>query len=127
MEITFTQKCMNYKRKWNSWKRCPGMFLKLILRNPLSSSPTKWSNTLKQYVGCCRRIFWLCLTISWVGAQKVKNCSYFIPVTRPARNVKVKRKNSFRGEKKQLQRQLLSVVQHASNWMIIWVDHNSLG
>ena len=24
--------------------------------NPLSANPTKWSNTLKQFVGCCRRI-----------------------------------------------------------------------
>ena len=24
--------------------------------NPLSANPTKWSNTLKQFVVCCRRI-----------------------------------------------------------------------
>ena len=24
--------------------------------NPLSANPTKWSNTLKQFVGICRRI-----------------------------------------------------------------------
>ena len=24
--------------------------------NPLSANHTKWSNTLKQFVGCCRRI-----------------------------------------------------------------------
>ena len=24
--------------------------------NPLSANPTKWSNTLKQFIGCCRRI-----------------------------------------------------------------------
>ena len=24
--------------------------------NPLSNIPTKWSNTLKQFVGCCRPI-----------------------------------------------------------------------
>ena len=33
--------------------------------NPLSANPTKWSNTLKQFVGCCRRIVWVCLTILW--------------------------------------------------------------
>ena len=33
--------------------------------NPLSASPTKWSNTLKQFVGCCRRIACVCLTILW--------------------------------------------------------------
>ena len=26
------------------------------LLNPLSANPSKWSNTLKQFVGCCRRI-----------------------------------------------------------------------
>ena len=31
--------------------------------NPLSPNPTKWSNTLKQFVGCCRRIVWVCLII----------------------------------------------------------------
>ena len=24
--------------------------------NPLSANPTKWLNTLKQFVGCCRQI-----------------------------------------------------------------------
>ena len=33
--------------------------------NPLSASPTKWSNTLKQFVAICRRIVWVCLTILW--------------------------------------------------------------
>ena len=38
-----------------------------IFVNPLSANPTKWSNTLKQFVGpCfCRLIFWVCLTILW--------------------------------------------------------------
>ena len=31
--------------------------------NPLSTNPTKWSNTFKQFVGFYRRIVWLCLTI----------------------------------------------------------------
>ena len=31
--------------------------------NPLSPNPQKLSNTLKQFVGCCRQIVWVCLTI----------------------------------------------------------------
>ena len=34
--------------------------------NPLSTNPTKWSNTLNQFVGCCRRIISVCLT-NFVG------------------------------------------------------------
>ena len=33
--------------------------------NPLSASPTKRSNTLKQFVVCCQQIVWVCLTILW--------------------------------------------------------------
>ena len=37
--------------------------------NPLSANPTKWSNTLKQFVGnsrrIVRRIVWACLTVLW--------------------------------------------------------------
>ena len=40
--------------------------------NLLSANPTKWSSTLKQFVGFCRRIVWVCLTILWVGTEKVK-------------------------------------------------------
>ena len=35
--------------------------------NSLSANPTKWSNTLKQFVGFCRRIVWVCLTILALG------------------------------------------------------------
>ena len=31
--------------------------------NPLSNNPTKWSNTLKHFVGNRRQIVWVCLTI----------------------------------------------------------------
>ena len=31
--------------------------------NPLCGNPTKWSNTLKQFVSYWRRIVWVCLTI----------------------------------------------------------------
>ena len=33
------------------------------LFNSLSANPTKWLNILKQFVGCCRRIVRVCLTI----------------------------------------------------------------
>ena len=29
----------------------------------LNANPTKWSNILKQFVGYCRQIVWVCLTI----------------------------------------------------------------
>ena len=32
---------------------------------PLNANPTKWSNTLKQFIGNSRRIIWVCLTILW--------------------------------------------------------------
>ena len=31
--------------------------------NPLRANPTKWSYTLKQFVGCCQRTVWVCLII----------------------------------------------------------------
>ena len=40
--------------------------------NPLSTNPAKWSNTLKQFVGCCLRIVWVCLTILQSWRSKVK-------------------------------------------------------
>ena len=33
--------------------------------NPLNVNPTKWSSTLKQFLGKSRRIVWVCLTILW--------------------------------------------------------------
>ena len=33
--------------------------------NPLSANPTKWSNTLQQFVGSSGRIVWVCLPILW--------------------------------------------------------------
>ena len=33
--------------------------------NPLGAKPTKLPNTLKQFVGCCQPIVWVCLTILW--------------------------------------------------------------
>ena len=37
----------------------------LLILTFLSSNPTKRSNRLKQFVGCCRRIVWARLTILW--------------------------------------------------------------
>ena len=31
--------------------------------NPLSANSTKWPNILKQFVGCCQLIVWVCLNI----------------------------------------------------------------
>ena len=31
--------------------------------NHLSANRAKWSNTLKQFVGCCRQFVWVCLVI----------------------------------------------------------------
>ena len=36
-----------------------------LLINPLNAKPTKWSNTLKQFVGNSRQIVWVRLTILW--------------------------------------------------------------
>ena len=41
----------------------PVLFLRFF--NPLRANPTKWSNTLKQFVGNSRQIAWVCLTILW--------------------------------------------------------------
>ena len=39
--------------------------------NPLNTNPPKWSNTLKQFIGYCQRIVWVCLTILGVGVWRV--------------------------------------------------------
>ena len=41
------------------------LFLSIWPLNPLSANPSKWSNTLKQFVGCCQRIIWVSLIILW--------------------------------------------------------------
>ena len=38
---------------------------KLELSNHLSANPTKWSNTLKQFVDNNGRVVWIYLTILW--------------------------------------------------------------
>ena len=42
----------------------------LYFINPFRANRTNWSNILKQFVGCCRRIVWLCLTILWIWCWK---------------------------------------------------------
>ena len=42
------------------------------LVNPLSASSTKWSDTLKQFVGCCQRVVILSQSIlSMCGPNKI--------------------------------------------------------
>ena len=41
------------------------VLLEVINSNSLSAYPTKWSNTLKQFIGYSRRIICVCLTILW--------------------------------------------------------------
>ena len=55
------------------WYECPCLPIsKTVIHrctsvsiNPLSTSPIKWSNTLKQFIGLCQWIIWVCLTILW--------------------------------------------------------------
>ena len=48
----------------------------------LSTNPTKWSNTLKQFVGNSnsRRIVWVCLTILWVALEGLKVKMLLLPL-----------------------------------------------
>ena len=55
---------------WQTYKKehfakIVNYFSKTVHLKSLSTHPTKWSNTLKQFVGCCWRIVWLGLTILW--------------------------------------------------------------
>ena len=36
-----------------------------MLLDPSNVHSTKWSNTLKQFIGKSRQIVWVCLTILW--------------------------------------------------------------
>ena len=42
-------------------------FSYFMLINPLRANPENWSNTPKQFVGCCPQIVWVCLTFRGVG------------------------------------------------------------
>ena len=55
-------------QKWNLgmiW-----LYYFLTSFNPLSTNPTKSSNTLKQFAGFCQRIVWACFTILCVWRLK---------------------------------------------------------
>ena len=53
---------------WISKMNLRGYSDQLLLQfNPLSANPTKWSNTIKQFVSNSRRIVWVCLTICVVA------------------------------------------------------------
>ena len=66
---------MGKREKWFSRKENRGCFceggrqfdyvLFLVSFTPLSANPTKWSNTLKQFVGKSQLIVSVCLTIFW--------------------------------------------------------------
>ena len=49
--------------KCKCWNFIDEQYLKAF--NPLSTNPTKWSNTLKQFAGNSRRTIWVRLTILW--------------------------------------------------------------
>ena len=59
---SLSQVFRKYPRK--SLRQCHLFF------DPLSANLTEWSNTLKQFVGCCRGIVWVCLTILWCWRLK---------------------------------------------------------
>ena len=42
-----------------------------------NASATKWSKTLKKFVGFCRRVVWVCSTILWGWSLKCYLGSYF--------------------------------------------------
>ena len=46
------------------WKKIISKIITLVI-NPLSANPIKWSNTLKKFVGNCRRNVWVCWAIFW--------------------------------------------------------------
>ena len=61
-----------------------------VLLYPLNANPTKWSNTLKQFVGCCGRIVWVCLTIlrGWrlKGKYSCTQVYYFVSLQNSMEN-----------------------------------------
>ena len=46
--------------------------------NHLSANHSKWSDTLKQFVGCCRQIVSVCVTILWGWCLKGFNEHIFV-------------------------------------------------
>ena len=56
---------VNYKNTQFYWYVQVKLNKLWVKVNPLSADPTKWSNTLKQFVGNSQQIVWMCLTILW--------------------------------------------------------------
>ena len=54
-----------FPKYWKALKQMGTLARNESILNPLRANPTKWSNTFKQFVSCCRRIVWVCLTILW--------------------------------------------------------------
>ena len=64
-------------RKYN-WKKINSLFSHFFVMSQKvlwRPNPTKWSNALQQFVGCCRRIVWVC-------ENKYKLIFSFRPVSR---------------------------------------------
>ena len=84
---------LNFSRKNNNIKNLKKCLRKVVLAppfihttlNPLILNLTKWSNTPKQFVGCWKRIVWVCLTIYEVGTWRVNNEPWHNP-SRPICN-----------------------------------------
>ena len=52
--------------------------------NPLSANPTKWLNTLRQFIDFGRRIVWVCWTILWGWCLKGQGKNDHILSGKPA-------------------------------------------
>ena len=61
--VLIIQKIGNYQQTFHVITQSNGKFENADCINPLSTNPTKWSNTLKQLVPKRWRIIWVCLTI----------------------------------------------------------------
>ena len=65
------QKVRNLQMHFSKGRTIFVVFIGITLNlNPLRANLTKWSNTLKQFVGKSRRIVWVCLIILWVWRLK---------------------------------------------------------
>ena len=60
--VKFTKR-KDYQQVWSVTRDLQKIKMKDV--NPLSANFTKWSNTLKQFFGFCRRTVWACLIILW--------------------------------------------------------------
>ena len=58
-EINIVTRFWSFDTKYFYIPQYKSYFKFIVAFNPLSTNLTKWSNTLKQFVGCCQRIFWV--------------------------------------------------------------------